>query len=92
MWGRDIATTLSHDERTEVAQFMRPFDAFPVLKEPKDYLPLFERYRQSEGEAARRMARDRLVYGNMRLVLKMAYRYRGLGLSLTELLIEGVSV
>lgn len=59
-----------------------------VLPEPllsaQDEIALGRRARRGDG-----MARERLVLGNLRLVMRLAYEYQGLGLPVADLISEG---
>lgn len=74
----------------ELAAYMAPLKKFPTLTDPSQYNPLFEAYR-SENEARRLRARDLLVYGNIRLVIRVALRHQGRGLTLSDLMQEGTT-
>jgi RNA polymerase primary sigma factor len=74
----------------ELAAYMAPLKKFPTLTTPEQYKPLFAAY-YGEDEIKRQRARDLLVYGNIRLVIRVALRYQGRGLALSDLLQEGTT-
>jgi RNA polymerase primary sigma factor len=74
----------------ELAAYMAPLKMFPVLREPAQYEPLFAAY-HGDDPVRRTRARDLLVYGNIRLVLRVALRYQGRGLALSDMLQEGTT-
>lgn len=73
----------------ELDKYLRPLLQYPTLKKAAQYAPLFEAYKNgTETEQGR--ARDILVYGNTKLVLKIALRHVNRGLSLLDLMQEGM--
>lgn len=86
----DGVTTEPNAKRyDELAAYMAPFRKYPTLTKPEDYTFLFEKFANGN-ETERLRARDLLVYGNVKLVLRAALRYTGRGLPLVDLLQEGV--
>lgn len=72
----------------ELAAYMARFRPYPALKDDADYAFLFEAY-AGQDEVKSQRARDLIVYGNIRLVLKFAFPLTGRGLPLLDLLQEG---
>lgn len=69
--------------------YMKQFRKYPVLKSDADYAYLYDKLHNGT-DVERLRARDLIVYGNVRLVLKIALRYLGRGLSLEDMLQEGM--
>jgi len=67
-----------------LARYFREIHAMPMLTSEEEFM-LARRWRQ-HGDAA---AADQLVASHLRLVAKMAMRYRGYGLPLKDLISEG---
>lgn len=80
----------SPDEFAELQRYMRSFLRYPVLRDADEFDRLHHQYREGATEAARLEARDLIVYGNIRLVARMAIRRRGRGLRLSDMVQEGV--
>lgn len=70
--------------------YMEPLKKHSPLLKSETYLALFDQYRHGTSERDRLDARGALVYGNMRLVIKIALAHRGRGLPLLDLCQEGV--
>jgi len=77
------------DKYSQLQAYLQPIRRYPVLRKPEQYLPLFASYRTgSDGE--RLDARNQLVYGNIKLVIWVAFQQSGKGLPLLDLIQEGV--
>ncbi len=72
----------------ELQDYLRPFRRYPVLS-PAEFLRLYAALLTTTGR--RWMdAHRRLLYGNVRLVVPIARRYLGRGLSIADLMQEGL--
>lgn len=74
---------------SELALYMNSFKYFPIIKTAEKFNAVFELYKNGETEAERLKARDALIYGNMKLVLSIAFHKTNRGLPLLDLLQEG---
>ncbi len=74
-----------------IEAYMRQFRKYPTLKSNEDYAFLYDKFHNGT-DIERLRARDLIVYGNVRLVLKIALRYRGRGVGLEDMLQEGMVV
>lgn len=81
------SATDSKDELTRYMTFLR---RYPALKDDATYALLFHRLRNDPDHKERLKARDLIVYGNARLVVFIAMRFRGRGLDLMDLMQEGM--
>lgn len=77
------------DSKDELTRYMTHLRRFPALKDDATYALLFRRLRSDPDYKERMKARDLIVYGNARLVLSIALRFRGRGLDLMDLMQEG---
>ncbi|MFA6161470.1 MAG: sigma-70 family RNA polymerase sigma factor [Patescibacteria group bacterium] len=73
----------------EIAAYLAPLNKYPTLTAQEDYEFLFDAYTNGT-EAERLRARNLITYGNIKLVVSIAMRYTGRGLSLIDLIQEGV--
>ncbi len=73
----------------ELDWYLRPLLRYPTLKKQSQYAPLWVAYKNGT-PTERRNARDMIVYGNTKLVLKIAFRRRSHGLPLLDLIQEGM--
>lgn len=91
--GEKVIENIESDHRhkfyDEVAAYMSQLKKYPTLKSNEDYAYLFDLVKNGNESEAQR-ARDLIVYGNIKLVLKIALRYTGRGTPLIDLLQEGV--
>lgn len=69
--------------------YMRQFRKYPPLTSDEDYAYLYDKFHNGT-DVEKLRARDLIVYGNARLVLKVALRYRGRGMELEDMLQEGM--
>lgn len=86
----DLAT--NHKVATmysELDGYLRPLLRYPTLKKQTQYAPLWVAYKNGT-PTEQRNARDIIVYGNTKLVLKIALRRRNHGLPLLDLIQEGM--
>lgn len=96
LWGVDRMVGAFADDYavskrySELDAYMRPLLRYPTLKRPGEYAILFDQYRNGADEKVRLRARDVIVYGNAKLVLKNALRHVGRGLPLLDLMQEGM--
>lgn len=77
------------NSKTELERYMTFLRRYPVLKDNATYALLFHRLRNDPDRKERLRARDLIVYGNARLVVSIALRFRGRGLDLMDLMQEG---
>ncbi len=87
-WETAPEKTYSREDKNqnELLQYMRELNRYPVIRDQKEVAELVERWRKN-GD---RQAYDRLVYGNTRLILSIAFKYLGHGgVSLLDLLQTG---
>lgn len=73
----------------EMATYMSQLRKFPVLKKHEDFEHLYKIYRDGN-EIERHRARDLIVYGNIRLVIRIALRHTNRGVPVIDLMQEGV--
>lgn len=81
-----------HDDRQaawggedELAIYLRPMKHYTMVASQAHWVDLFTRYRAGDS-----IARDELVYRNIRLVVSVAVKYTNQGLPLLDLIQEGV--
>jgi len=74
----------------ELSLFLAPFRQYTVLKNHEDFLRLHRIYKKSRSQEKREDARRRLIYGNVLLVVSEARRQLGRGLSLLDMMQEGL--
>ena len=67
-----------------LSRYFREISRFPLLDADEEYM-LAKRWREHDDDAAAQT----LVTSHLRLVAKVAMRYRGYGLPLTDLVSEG---
>lgn len=67
------------------AAWMDSFSSFPHLKADTFWEP-FQRYTSAKTEREKIRARDEIVYGNRKLIMKVAQKYVGRGVDLVDLL------
>lgn len=79
-----VALPISLSPQDGLRRYLQEIAKFPVL-EPKEELELSRRWRD-HGDVA---AAHRLVTSHLRLVAKIAFKYRGYGLPVGELIAEG---
>ncbi len=91
--GEKIIENLDSDPRKgfydDIRVYLANLRQFPTLTKPEDYTFLFEKF-QTGSDIERQRSRDLLVYGNIKLVIKVALRYTGRGLPLLDMVQEGV--
>ena len=75
--------TANWDEEALYQQYLRDISKYPLLTQPEEKALL---RLVAEGNKA---ALDRLVLGNLRFVINIAFCYRGQGLTVNELINEG---
>lgn len=73
----------------EMLAYMAKLRFYPVIKDAEPFNRLFTEYKHGSTELAKTRARDRLIYGNIRLVIAVARKYH-FGLPLVDLIQEGV--
>lgn len=83
------ASESSTDSKSELERYMTFLRRYPVLKDNATCALLFTRLRNDPDRMERLKARDLIVYGNARLVVSIALRFRGRGLDLMDLMQEG---
>ena len=66
------------------SRYLKEISGFPILKSEEEYA-LARRWRECDD----RDAAHKLVTSHLRLVAKIAVRYRGYGLPLSEVISEG---
>ncbi len=91
--GDQILENIDTDPRKgfydDIRVYLEQLRQFPMLKEKEDFDFLFDKFHHGD-EVARLRARDLLVYGNIKLVIKIALSYTGRGLPLLDMVQEGV--
>lgn len=80
----NIAIPLSPSSPDGLRRYLQDIAKFPVLEQKEEY-ELSKRWRE-KGDMS---AAHRLVTSHLRLVAKIAFRYRGYGLPMGELIAEG---
>ncbi len=85
----DTQDTNAQCFQQELAVYMNPFRRYPSITQPEHYEPLFAAYHTGT-PVERLRARDLLVYGNARLVVRVALGHRGRRLSLLDTMQEGM--
>lgn len=85
MSGRFRTSAFFYEEVSDEAftSYLRRITSLPLLKKEEE-LKLGERIQKGDEKAF-----EKLVESNLRFVVKVAFRYRGLGLSLLDLINEG---
>lgn len=76
------------NESAELATYLAAFRMHPVLSDEEEFLRLFRLYKS--GRKAAKRARDRIICGNIRLVVPIAIGMAGRGLPLLDMIQEGV--
>lgn len=90
--GEQVIDNIESDPRhkyDELAAYMSRLVQYRIPKQ-EEFDLLFDQYRNGATDRAKLEARDLLVYKNVRLVLSIALRHSGHGLSLLDMLQEGV--
>lgn len=75
----------NNEERDELQRYMRELSRYPVIRDRKEVVKLFRKWRK----LGDRQAYDQLVYGNTRLIISIARKYLGQGVPLLDLIQEG---
>ncbi len=73
-----------------VSRYLAQFKGYPVLTDALEIDAVYERYHYGWTEHERRRAYKELLYGNIRLVVKIAFGFRSRGMPLLDLIQEGV--
>ena len=81
--GSDVTTRERYDGDTAFKLYLREIGQVALLK-PEEEIELAVRIQQGDDEA-----RDQMIKANLRLVVKIAHDYEGLGLPLLDLINEG---
>ena len=74
----------------ELCAYLARFQQYPVLRDHKTFLRLLAEHRFAPSTAARKRAHHQLVYGNVRLIVRWAKLLADMGLSVSDLMQEGV--
>lgn len=82
--------TLLAARRDELAAYTQTFQKFRPIVTREEFDELYKMYSQTENPKLSLRARDTLLYGNYKLVLYFALRYKRPGISLPDLIQEGL--
>lgn len=86
---QEVENTSYRSELT-VSRYLAPFKRYPALSDALEIDAIFERYHYGRTERERQRAFDELLCGNILLVVKYSYAYRGRGMPILDLIQEGV--
>ena len=80
------------DAVSEITACLTPFRAYPVLNDRNEFNRLFRQFQHGKTEKDRLDARNRIIYGNVRLVVPIVKQCLGRGMSPSDMFQEGAQM